>query len=95
MSWSDSTTFFGSASEMAHDVAAMLESKPLGLLPMHILEPFLMPMESSSIPTLDLYEDVENNTAYVNKFCCLLEMFVDDFINIAQTTNKKQLWHIS
>jgi hypothetical protein len=38
---------------------------------------------------------MDNDAAYVNKFCCLLEMFMDDFINVAQTMDEEQLWHIS
>jgi hypothetical protein len=53
-----------------------------------------MPLESSSTHTVDCHEDMDKYTSHVNKFCHLLETFVDDFINIAQTAHVEQLWHI-
>jgi hypothetical protein len=83
---------------MARDIATMLKSKPMGVhcqCMSWTRYSWLMPLESSSTQTVDCHEDMDKYTSHVNKFCHLLETFVDDFMNIAQTADEEQLWHIA
>jgi hypothetical protein len=95
MGWTDSPAFFCAASQTARDVAEMLINQPRGLLPEHALEPFMLPSEGPSEYAGKPQDGMDEDTSHVNNFCRLLETFVDDFINVAQTTNEKQLRHLS
>jgi hypothetical protein len=68
MGWSDSPAFFCGASKMACDVAEELIKEPKGLLPPHILEPFMFPSETQSELTANLQDSMDPNTAQVEKF---------------------------
>jgi hypothetical protein len=41
----------------------------------------------------NLQDSMDPDTAQVEKFCTLFEMYVDDFINLAQMRNEAVLWH--
>jgi hypothetical protein len=86
MGWCDSPAYFCAASETARDVAEQLTATPQGLLEEHPLETFLVRPQ-------DWPEDGMENTA--TTFTRLLEVYIDDFIQLAQTTDPKQLRHLS
>lgn len=93
--WTDSPAFFCAASETARDVADTLGGQPVGSLPEHALEPFTMPSDLPTHPTANPKDAMDADASHSNKFCQLLETFVDDFINVAQTTDEKLLRHRS
>jgi hypothetical protein len=95
MGWTDSPAFFCAASETARDVADTLGGQPVGSLPEHALEPFMMPSDLPTHPMANPKDAMDADASHSNKFCQLLETFVDDFINVAQTTDEKLLQHRS
>lgn len=87
MGWALSPPFFCAASETARDVAASYVSEAVGTLPKHPLEDWTMP-DTTSLP------DTSNmNGRQGTAFLQLLEAYVDDFIQLAQTTDPEQLRH--
>jgi hypothetical protein len=86
MGWCDSPAYFCAASETARDVAEDLIARPQGSLAEHPLEGYL-------IRPQDWPDDTIDQTA--DKFTRLLEVYIDDFIQLAQTTNQEQLRHLS
>jgi hypothetical protein len=86
MGWCDSPVFFCAASETARDVAEDLSAAPVGSLEPHTLENLLL--HPAEWPT----DGMEVQAA---KFVYLIEVYVDDFIQLAQTTNPHQLEHLS
>jgi hypothetical protein len=86
MGWCDSPAFFCAASETARDVAEHLSATPLGSLEPHALEHLLL--HPAEWPT----DGLEVQAA---KFVHLIEVYVDDFIQLAQTTDPQQLEHLS
>jgi hypothetical protein len=86
MGWCDSPAYFCAASEMARDIAKMLTKAPLGSLDQHPLEHYLVPPEKWPD------EDIEQQAA---QFTHLLEVYIDDFIQLAQTSDPVQLTHLS
>ena len=86
MGWSESPPFFCAASETARDVAEDRCNDPVGSLPAHKLEHYLLPpgkWTDESIPTRR------------NKLKKLLECYVDDFCTMVQSTNAVELRHIT
>ena len=86
MGWCDSPAYFCAASETTRDVAKTLAKAPMGSLDQHPLEQYLVP------PANWPDEDIEQQEA---KFTHLLEVYIDDFIQLAQTSDPKQLTHLS
>jgi hypothetical protein len=86
MGWCDSPAYFCAASETARDVTEDLAAEPVGSLPVHPLESMLL--HPAEWPEATIEQDVK-------KFLHLLEVYVDDFIQMAQTTDPKQLEHLS
>ena len=87
MGWASSPPFFCAASETARDVCEQLVHEPVGTLPRHPLEDLTMPVREM-LPQL--------KTAREGKtFLHMLEVFVDDFIQLAQTTEEGALRHCS
>jgi hypothetical protein len=86
MGWCDSPAFFCAASETARDVAEDMAAQPTGSLPAHPLENWL------TNPAQWPEESVERHSA---QFLRLIEVYVDDFIQLAQTTDPAQLLHLS
>jgi hypothetical protein len=86
MGWCDSPSFFCAASETARDVADQLANKPIGTLNQHPLKHMLMPPQ-------DWPDDTIEDTC--KSFLRLMEVYVDDFIQLAQTENPAQLEHLS
>jgi hypothetical protein len=93
MGWTDSLPFFCGASETAEDIGKDLINGPIGSLQAHVLEPFMFPSEMMEELAANPQDGIDLNTEHVEKFCWLLETFVDDFINVAQTTDETELWH--
>jgi hypothetical protein len=86
MGWCDSPAFFCAASETARDVTQDLATTPVGSLPPHPLENWLLHPAEWPDATLD---------EYAQKFVHLIEVYVDDFIQLAQTTDPAQLEHLA
>jgi hypothetical protein len=86
MGWCDSPAFFCAASETARDVAEDLSATPVGSLKPHALEGLLL--HPAEWPT-------DGMEAQAAKFVHLIEVYVDDFIQLAQTTDPQQLEHLS
>ena len=85
MGWSESPPLFCSASETARDAAQELLEKP-GLLPPHTLESFCLP-EDIDLPSI---ERVDNET-----LTKLLDVYMDDFIGLAQAPTHGELLHFT
>jgi hypothetical protein len=86
MGWCDSPAYFCAASETARDVAETLAQQAPGSLPEHPLEGYLVPPAEWSDDDTDMHAE---------KFLQLLEVYVDDFILLAQTEDRSQLEHLS
>ena len=86
MGWCDSPAYFCAASETARDVAKQLAATPEGSLEEHPLEGFLLRPQ-------DWPEDSMEDTSA--QFTRLLEVYIDDFIQLAQTTDPAKLQHLS
>jgi hypothetical protein len=86
MGWCDSPAFFCAASETARDITEDLAKQPIGSLPAH-------PLEHLMLRPADWPED--SMDTYADKFAHLVEVYVDDFIQLAQTTDPIQLRHLS
>jgi hypothetical protein len=85
MGWCDSPAYFCAASETARDVKK-LAAKPEGSLDVHPLEGMLL--RPQDWPELE----IEQTSV---KFTKLLEVYIDDFIQLAQTTDPNKLRHLS
>ena len=93
MGWVLSPPFFCAASETARNVASLYAAEPIGALPQHPLED----------KTMFLAEDVAFGLPDTSKmdgtqragFRYLLEVRVDNFIQMAQTSNRNTLCHLS
>ena len=86
MGWCESPAFFCAASETARDVAEDRCREPVGSLPAHSLEAFMLPPQrwpEGQGP--ERQGDLHRR----------LEVYVDDFCALAQTTNVRELRHIS
>jgi len=83
MGWSESPPFFCAATETARDIAAtsLSATKPLHH---HPLEHIMLSGH-----------DTDDDTTEHRKFLTLLEVYVDDFIALAHTTNPRELQRIS
>ena len=98
MGWTLSPCFFHVASEIACDIAESYTHGRVGTLPEH-------PFEGSTISELlGLENAIMWDTNECNKFLTLLEeksfwtmleIFCDDFIHIAQTSDPAQFLHLS
>lgn len=86
MGWTESPDFFCSASETVRDVAEDLRAEPQGSLSPHPLEEFMLPPDQW--PEEDL-------GGTCKRFLEMLEVYVDDFVALCQSTDVKQLRHIS
>ena len=86
MGWCRSASYFCAASETARDVSQSLAEQRPGFLPEHPLETFLLP------PTHQL-ANPESTAAW--DFLHLIEVYIDDFIQLAQCTDPTKLLHIS
>ena len=89
MGWALSPPFFCAASETARDVAASFAREPVGALPKH-------PKEELTLPeALGLQNAWEAGEAQGASFLHMLEVYVDDFIQLAQSSNPDVLRHCS
>ena len=87
MGWALSPSFFCAASETARDVSEQLAHEPVGTLPEHPLEELTMPAKIQ-LPSIGTAKE---GIAFLH----MLEVFVDDFIQLAQTTDETALRHCS
>ena len=90
MGWVLSPPFFCAASETARDVAASYVCETQGALPEHPLENLTMPDEEVTLPDLSTVSGKDGAN-----FLHMLEVYVDDFISLAQTRDDKKLRHLS
>ena len=85
MGWALSPPFFCAAPETARDVGEQLVHEPVGTLPEHPLEAMKMP-KALQLPRIGKAKD---GAAFLH----MLEVFVDDFVQLAQTTDEEALRH--
>lgn len=106
MGWGESPAYFCTASETARDVGEQLTQLPIGTFPSHEMEEITMAdykNEMAQLPlTLPTYDNPEgpdwlppNNLTTTKNFAHLIEVYIDDFIQAAQTTEERQLRHLS
>jgi len=74
-----------SPSETARDGSEQLVHEPVGTLPEHPLEAMTRP-EALHLPSID---EAKEGAAFLH----MPEVFVDDFVQLAQTTDEKLLRH--
>jgi len=86
MGWTKLLPFFCAATETARDVAKDLSKEPLGSLAPHALESLMLPPEKWPEETL-----VSTCTNYIR----LMEVYVDDFCTIVQTSYVGTLRYVS
>ena len=84
MGWIESPTYFCAASETARDVAATYSNMPLGDIPTHKFLPFTQSQPEYQNLPLDSYSD---------QFMYMIEVFVDDFIELAIPIRQGHLDH--
>lgn len=87
MGWTDSPAFFCGAFKTAQDIGKDLINEQIGSLQAHVLEPFMFPSEMLQELAANPQDGINLDIEHVEKFCWLLETFMDDFINVAGTDN--------
>ena len=106
MGWGESPGYFCMASETARDVGEQLTFLPVGALPTHELEDLTMEDYQTEMDKLEIsYTPYDNphgpdwlppsNLVQPKAFGHLVEVFIDDFIQAAQTTDETTLRHLS
>ena len=86
MGWIESPAYFCTASETSRDVASAYSQTPMGTLPPHKFEHYMMGgSEVTALP-----DTVSDNSGF--KF--IVEVFVDDFMSLAIATSQQQLVHV-
>ena len=88
--WIELSQYFCAASETARDVAQSLAEEPIGSLPRHPLEDLTMPDKEA----LELNQPKSMSTRQARTFLQLLEVYVDDFVQLAQSTDTDRLRHL-
>jgi hypothetical protein len=86
MGWCDSPVYFCMALETACNITKTLTKVPVGSLDQHPLKHYLVPPEKW--PEDDIQQCAEMLTH-------LLEVYINDFIQLAQTSDPIQLTHLS
>ena len=86
MGWHKSPSFFCTATETEIDVAEQYIQQPTEFLKPHLLEDYMLPP--------DKWPDDKLSDQCFN-FLRLLEVYVENFCTMVQTTNKQDLQHIS
>ena len=89
--WAESLPFFCAASETARDVAETYTSKRVGTLSAHPLEEGTMPPDLAFDERLPRVADMEGNEK--STFLQMLEVYVDNCIQMAQTQDPTILRH--
>jgi hypothetical protein len=87
MGWSESPPFFCAATETARDLAQISLDKNQQL-PKHHMEDIVMNIDWSQIPA-------HTAEPQLTKFLTLLEVYVDDFIAITQSTDEDHLRNVT
>ena len=97
MGWSESPPYFCAATETTRDVADARRARPVGSLPKHPLEDLTINTdELERARQLMRLPDVNpEDTAAQAQFASLLEVYIDDFCALAQTTDEATLRHFS
>ena len=94
MGWCESASYFCAGSKTACDVGTTLTQHPIRSLPAHPLEHHLMPTH----PATDTPEDSQQSDTLdndsISKFLHLIKVYINDFIQLTQTTNPTQLLHL-
>ena len=86
MGWTESLSFFCAETETARGLAEVLTNKSVGSLPPHPLEAHMPP--HALWPESSLHSTCTN-------FLQILEVYVDDFCSIFQTSDVAHLRHVS
>jgi hypothetical protein len=87
MGWMDSPSYFPMASQMGLDIAESLANEPVGSLAVHPLEHMMTSMEK--------FPEPPNRDISDEQWAQLIEVYVDNFIQAAQTTDPDRLLHMS
>ena len=95
MGWCKSAFYFCTGSETAHDIGKTLTYTPVRLLPTHPLEQHLVPIDLEQNTPNNNQDDDNNDNGSITKFLHLLEVYIDGFIQLAQTTVPSDLLHLS
>lgn len=106
MGWSESSAYFCTGSETARDVSEQLTQLPIGQLPKHELEDLIMEDHAKALTMIEvptkLYPNPRSptwlppsNLVNPKNFAHHLEVFIDDSIQAAQTTDAATLHHLS
>ena len=90
MGWCESASYFCAASETSRNIGDTLAITPVGSLPPHPLKHHLVPTEAKPTQTPCALPDPNQQATFLR----LLEVYIDDFIQLAQTTDKAQLLHL-
>ena len=90
MGWALSPPFFCAASETALDIAASYVSEPIGSIPPHPMEHLTMSDVEVTLPNL---QNASGKSGA--QFLQLLEVYVDDFIQLVQSSDPAVLLHCS
>ena len=86
MGWAESPPFFCAATETARDIAEDLAKEPMGSLPPHELEDYMLP--PTKWPAVELSTTCE-------KYLKVMEVYVDDFCTMVQTSDVNVLRQVS
>ena len=86
MGWTESPPFFCAATETARDIAEDMVKAPIGTLEPHPLEPLLLP--PAAWPEEELATTCES-------YLHVMEVYVDDFCTLVQTSDVAVLRHVS
>ena len=106
MGWAESPGYFCMASETARDVSDRLAQLPISSLPAHASKHLTLDDVRDELKQLNKPLPVYNSprgpswlppkhNIDKHKFAHLMEVFVDDFIQAAQTTDPNTLQHLS
>jgi hypothetical protein len=92
MSWSESSSFFCAATETARDI---IDEKMRNnvILPEQPMENIMMAIDWTAVDKLP--NQPAATECYQRKFLSLIEVYIDDFIGIIQSTNKAHLLQLS
>ena len=91
MGWCESASYFCTASETSRDISDTLALTPIRSLPPHPLEHHLVPPDEQHTQPQCALADPNQQATFLH----LLEVYINDFIQLAQTTDKAQLLHLS
>jgi hypothetical protein len=91
MGWGESPPFFCAATKTARDIAQENFNKNNVMAP-QLMEDIMMDIDWTTVPLLARLPSSENDK---RKFLSVLEVYIDDFIGLIQSTNTDHLLQFS